>query len=65
MSAGDRLKTVTVAAMSDTKKAGQDAGIQPTRGVADMATVERIVEGWPKMAQKSARENHREIRRAK
>jgi hypothetical protein len=56
MSAGDRLKTVTVAAMSDTKKAGQDAGIQPTRGVADMATVERIVEGWPKMAQKSARE---------
>ncbi|HSH40186.1 MAG TPA: hypothetical protein VK993_15540 [Chthoniobacterales bacterium] len=55
-SAGDRLKTVAQAAMSDAKTGGEMMGEQPTPNIVDMATVEQIMRDWPKMAQTAAKE---------
>ncbi len=54
--AGDRLKTIAQAAMSDAKTGGEMMGEQPTPKIVDMRTVERIMRDWPKMAQTAARE---------
>ena len=54
--AGDRLKTVAVAAISDAKTGGAQTGEHPTAGVVDMPTVERIMREWPKMSQVAVRE---------
>ncbi len=52
----DRLKTVTIGAMSAAKTLGQQAGEQPTRTIVEMSIVEGIMAEWPAMAQASAKE---------
>ena len=43
MNATDRLKTVTIGAMSAAKTLGQQAGEQPTRTIVEMSIVEGIM----------------------
>ena len=50
MNATDRLKTVTIGAMSAAKTLGQQAGEQPTRTIVEMSIVEGIMAEWPAMA---------------
>ncbi len=56
MDPGDRLKTVTIGALSAAKTVGQQAGEQPTASVVDMHAVNAIVATWPMMSQAAVKE---------